>query len=335
VLKQFDVSALLQISEFTDNTTPSRGEVGAIIKRVEDKIDDKVGHPFRPIIYRDEVHNFEFFKHSLYPVQPFKDYVGFIQLERPKIMKIVRLEVWQNDKYVDLASATAKIKVPSSTTESNWNITLTAGPHSFTLTENTHFYDSFGPKTTASQIVDAINEVFPAKTARFTGETAAKSVTATGNTSINVSDFFYATTDSEAGDTVVISSLLLGDDGSACTVNSTFGTVTNFTDHQDQRRLGDYWTINSESKIFFLRQYPFLQNHSIRVTYVSGDSRVPAPIHEAATKLVAAEVIRHDDNSIMIAETGSNIDLKAKHDILKEEAMEIINGKKEMIHFIS
>ena len=92
---------------------------------------------------------------------------------------------------------------------------------------------------------------------------------------------------------------------------------------------------HSESKIFFLRQYPFLQNHSIRVTYVSGDSRVPAPIHEAATKLVAAEVIRHDDNSIMIAETGSNIDLKAKHDILKEEAMEIINGKKEMIHFIS
>ena len=330
-----DVSNLLQISAFGDSTTPTRAEVGKIIKRVEEKIDDAIKLSYRPIIYKDEYYNFEGVNESHYPLRKYRDYVGFIQLQHPKVQKIVRLEVWQNDKYVDLASATAKIKVPSSTTESNWDITLTAGPHSFTLTENTHFYDSFGPKTTASQIVDAINEVFPAKTARFTGETAAKSVTATGNSSINVSDFFYATTDSEAGDTVVISSLLLGDDGSACTVSSTFGTVTNFTDHQDQRRLGDYWTINSESKIFFLRQYPFLQNHSIRVTYVSGDSRVPAPIHEAATKLVAAEVIRHDDNSIMIAETGSNIDLKAKHDILKEEAMEIINGKKEMIHFIS
>ena len=36
--RHFDVSALLQINEFTDNTTPSRGEVGSIIKRVEDKI---------------------------------------------------------------------------------------------------------------------------------------------------------------------------------------------------------------------------------------------------------------------------------------------------------
>jgi len=85
-----DISNLLQISAFTDGTTPTRAEVGKIIKRVEDKIDDKVGHPFRPIIYRDEVHNFEFFRHAQYPIQPYKDYVGFIQLERPKIMKIVR-----------------------------------------------------------------------------------------------------------------------------------------------------------------------------------------------------------------------------------------------------
>ena len=62
---------------------------------------------------------------------------------------------------------------------------------------------------------------------------------------------------------------------------------------------------------------------------------IPAPIHEAATKLVAAEVIRHDDNSILITETGSNIDLKTKHDILIEEANKIIDGKKNLIHFIS
>jgi hypothetical protein len=37
----------------------------------------------------------------------------------------------------------------------------------------------------------------------------------------------------------------------------------------------------------------------------------------------------------MVAETGSNIDLKTKHDILIEEANKIIDGKKETIVFIS
>ena len=78
-----------------------------------------------------------------------------------------------------------------------------------------------------------------------------------------------------------------------------------------------------------------MENHSIRVTYVAGDSRVPATIHEAATKLVAAEVIRHDDNSILIAETGSNIDLKTKHDILIQESEAILKGKQNIVHFIS
>ena len=329
--RHHDVSALLQINEFTDTTTPSRGEVGSIIKRVEDKIDDKVGHPFRPLIYKDEFHNFEFFKHSYYPVQPYKDYVGFIQLERPKVMKIVRLEVWQGNNYVDLASATASYVPPAS--GSGYTITLGVGNFSFVLTEGTDFFGSYGKKTTAQEIVALINETFPKKTAQFTGATGAKSKTATsGSLTRSISNFFYASTATDDSSKVIISSLLPGEDGSDCTIACTSGTKTNFTDNQDQRRLGDYWTIDSEGKIFFLKNYPYVQNHSCKVTYMSGDSRVPGVIHEAATKLVAAEVIRHDDNSILIAETGSNIDLKTKHDILKEEAMEILNGKKITIY---
>ena len=30
-----------------------------------------------------------------------------------------------------------------------------------------------------------------------------------------------------------------------------------FTDKNDMRRLGDYWTIGSEGRIFFLREYPY------------------------------------------------------------------------------
>ena len=330
-----DVSNLLQIGAFTDSTTPTRQEIGKIIKRVEEKIDGGIGQSYRPIIHKDEYFSFDGWNQGAYPVSTWKDYVGFVQLSQPKIRKIVRLEVWQGNEYKDLASATAKITVPTSVTNSAWKISLTVGTYTFELDEATDFFDNFGPKTTASQIVDTINEVFPAKTANFTGEVAAKSVTANGNPNVNISDFFYATTDSEDSKTVIISSLLMGEDGSACTLTSNFGTVSAFTDNQDQNRMGDYWMINDEGKIFFRREFPYVQNHSIRVTYVAGNGRVPAGIHEAATKLVAAEIIRHDDNSIIIAETGSNIDLKTKHDILIEEANKIIAGKKNLIHFIS
>ena len=330
-----DVSNLLQIEDFSDFTTPTRAEVGKLIKRAEEKIDDATKHSYRPIIYRDEYASFDGYKERQYPIQQWKDYIGFVQLGFPKVQKIVRLEVWQNDRWLDLASASATLKMPSTTTSTAWTITLTVGGYTFVETENTHFYDTFGPKTTASQVVDAINEVYPMKTAKFTGETAAKSVTANGNSSVYISDFFYATVDSENSDTVIISSLLMGDDGSNCTLASNHGTVTAFTDNETQSRRQDFWTIGDEGKIFFLNQYPYTPNHSIRVTYVAGDGRVPAPINEAATKFVAAEVIRHDDNSILVAETGSNIDLKAKHDILLEEANAIVAGKKNIIHFIS
>ena len=326
-----DVSNLLQISAFSSSTTPSIAEVGKIIKRVEDKVDETIGHSFRPIIYKDEMHNFEFFRQAHYPVQPYKDYVGFIQLERPKIMKLIRLEVWQGEQYVDLASATATYVPPAS--GSGYTLTLGVGNFSFVLTEGVHFYGSYGKKTTAAEIVAAINEVFPQATAQFTGETSAKSKTATsGSLTRHISDFFYASTDTDDSSKVTISSLLMGEDGSTCTITASAGSTTNFTDNQDQRRLGDYWTIDSEGKIFFLRNYPYVQNHSCKVTYVSGDARVPGVIHDATTKLVAAEILVHDDNSILIAETGSNIDLKTKHDILIKEAEATLQGKKIVIY---
>ena len=337
-----DVSNLLQINSFTSSTTPTIAEVGKLIKRVEEKIDDATKTSYRPTIYKDEFHSLDGYKRGHYPLSTYRDYVGFVQLAYPKVQKLVRLEVWQGNNWVDLASATATIKVPSSATTSDWTISLTVGsPTTYTfnvrnLANNSvrDFYDNFGAKTTASQIADAINEVYPMKTAKFTGETAAKSVQDTGN-SVNISDFFYATTDSEDGTTVIISSLLMGEDGTNCTISSTYGSVTNFTDNQDQRRMGDYWTIGDEGKIFFHQNYPYLEKHSIRVTYVAGEGRVPGTIHDAATKLVAAEVIRHDDNSILIAETQSNIDLKTKHDILVEEANAILKGKSNMVYFIS
>ena len=107
-----------------------------------------------------------------------------------------------------------------------------------------------------------------------------------------------------------------------------------FTDKNDMRRLGDYWTIGSEGRIFFLREYPYHVQNSVVVTYIAGSSRVPAAIHEAATKLVCAEILRHDDQTILIAETGGNISIKEKYDILRKEAFEILSGKSDIVYFL-
>ena len=107
-----------------------------------------------------------------------------------------------------------------------------------------------------------------------------------------------------------------------------------FTDKNDMKRLGDYWTIGSEGRIFFLKEYPYHSQNSIVVTYIAGSSRVPAAIHEAATKLVCAEILRHDDQTILIAETGGNISIKEKYDILRKEAFDILSGKSDVVYFI-
>jgi len=42
----------------------------------------------------------------------------------------------------------------------------------------------------------------------------------------------------------------------------------------------------------------------------------------------------HDDNTILIAETGSNIDLAAKREALVQEADAILKGKSRLLHLI-
>lgn len=340
-----DVSNLLQISPsnttsyFTDGTTPSLKMVGHIIKRVEGRIDDTIKLSFRPEIIEKEVHDFVPGRDPMYPVTFWKDYAGFVQLDSEKVSKIVRLEVWKGDSYEDAASSSIDY-TPSATaipTGTAYTITLAVGPYSFVLDKGVDFVDTFGQKTTVMEICYAINEKFPHRTAQFTGETTAKVVSATsGEMTRGISDFFYASP-TEDGLSVHISSLLPSDAGTICTLTSTHGTPTSsssFSDTDNKGRLEDYWTIANEGKIFFRTTWPYNRKHSIRVTYIRGAGRVPASIHEAATKLAAAEILLHDDNSILIAETGANIDIRTKHEILTKEANEIIDGKKQLLHLI-
>ena len=343
------VSDMLQVPAFSTSTYPTQAQVGAIIKNIEGIIDDKVKRSYRPIIYRNEFHNFEFIRH---PMQSYYGgYVGFVQLDTLKLKKVVSLQVWQGNSYLELASAQASITLDPAGYKHLRKITLQL-PNSgktfelfFTGEGGTNavntFDASYGSKTTAKEICHLINEEYPSNTAQFTGATAEKFKNSTEDSSFAISDFFYASTDPDNGNKINISSLLAGEDGSECTLTLTdkAGETSStqsvaFTDMQDMKRLGSFWSIGDEGRIFFLRDYPYHTQNSIICTYIAGSSRVPSAIHKAATMLVAAELLRHDDQTILIAETGGNISTKEKYDILTKEAYDILKGKADLVFLI-
>jgi 3-polyprenyl-4-hydroxybenzoate decarboxylase len=408
------VANLLQVPAFTSSTYPSESQVGEIIKRVEGMIDEKVKRSYRPLLHKNEHYNFEFVNH---PMQTYYGgYVGFIQLTTLKLRKVVSLRVWQGNRYIELASAQAQIKLLENYRDI-YSIVLqlpNGGTEFEMLSEsaiggslsNSEFNNAYGIKTTNDEIVALINEQFPSKTSTFTKATAAKSLI---SSSLSISDLFYAQKDSEDSTNLLISSLLAGEDGSECKVKirtqqaithtngstnlvvadssklvvgmeiednnnhipsgttitaivdstnitmsaaatntgsgtgtftaidtsvPTLATITKFTDKQDLKRLGSFWTIKDEARIFFLRDYPYHTQNSVIISYIAGDSRVPSTIHEAATKLTAAEILRHDDQTILVAETGANISTKEKYDILRKEAMDILSGKGDIVFLV-
>ena len=139
--------------------------------------------------------------------------------------------------------------------------------------------------------------------------------------------------------TVTLSKAATGSASSTLTFTTTneIPTVCSlvaFTDKEDMKRLGDFWMMSDDGRIFFLKKYPYHNKNSIIVSYVAGDGRVPSTVHEATTKLVAAEILRHDDQTIMIAETGANITAKEKYDLLRAEGLALIDGKKDLVYML-
>ena len=402
-----EVANMLQIPAFSVSTYPTLAQVGNIIKRVEGIVDDKVKRSFRPILTKQEFHSFEYRNSPGYTL--YGGYVGFVQLTKMKVRKVVSLQVWNGSNYLEIASAQAGITLQDNFRDlksiilqlpnSGVSFTMNA-ENDITNLGNDEFCNTFGIKTTNSEIEALVNEEYP-KTSQFTNASAAKELT---SSNLSISDFFFAQKDTQDGTTVFFSSLLSGDDGTDCvikvtteqsctangsstltvvdssklavgmevsgtgissgttitsitnpttivlsasasagtnTLTFTSGTgiptvcsVTPFTDKETHGRLKDYWLLNEEGRIFFLQEYPYHPNNSIIVSYLAGSGRVPSAIHEATTKMVAAEIIRHDDQSILIAETGANISTKEKYDILRNEAMAILKGKADLVYLL-
>jgi hypothetical protein len=101
----------------------------------------------------------------------------------------------------------------------------------------------------------------------------------------------------------------------------------------DQARLKDWWLDHEMGIIYFNNSYPYFEWNAVKVAYIYGERYVEKAIEEAATKLVASELLMADDRSVLIPEGGQNIDLGSKAQLWRREAMEIIGRYKEVVVF--
>ena len=101
----------------------------------------------------------------------------------------------------------------------------------------------------------------------------------------------------------------------------------------DQARLKDWWIDHEMGIIYFNNSYPFFEWNAVKVSYIYGERYVEKAIEEAATKMVASELLMADDRSVLIPEGSQNVDLGSKIQLWRKEATEILNRYKEIVVF--
>ena len=101
----------------------------------------------------------------------------------------------------------------------------------------------------------------------------------------------------------------------------------------DQARLRDWWLDHEMGIVYFNNSYPFFEHNAIKVSYIYGERYLEKAIEEAATKMVAADLLLSDDRSVLIPEGGQNVDLGSKIQLFRKEAEELLARYKEVVVF--
>jgi hypothetical protein len=380
----------------------TKSQVETLIRRRQDYIDRICRIAWRPRIVVDEYQNFTTFKP--YRRRYYTDYVGAIYLKQRPIQRVLRMGVWQGDKYRELAAARIRLTVASphllNGTDKIFLCPNVA--HTATLssgTSSTTWAKDFGVKTIASEIGNLINEdAATAKAAIQIGSMTENSK------ALNVAHEFLATANSDEGDgNVLISSMRSTDEGEITTIGTTnlscfgfdlsntvsqtatstgstfavsdgsgfveghglyyYGTGTsikvarctksgdnltiqddltsNFqaglvadstvikqttfdSDSTDEQRQKDWWSMEDNGAILFNNQYPFFENHSLKISYIYGERYLDKAIEDACTKLVAMDILMTDDYTAMFPEGTQNVDLTTKISKLDEECKRLL-----------
>jgi len=101
----------------------------------------------------------------------------------------------------------------------------------------------------------------------------------------------------------------------------------------DQARLKDWWLDHEMGIIYFNNSYPFFEWNAVKVSYIYGERYVEQAIEEAATKLVAVDLLMADDRSVLLPEGSQNIPLSEKVAMWKQESEAIIKRYIEVVVF--
>lgn len=405
-------NAQIQInSAFTNSKERglTKSQVETLIREKQDYIDTVCRMSWRPQLVADEYQNFTTFKP--YRRRYYTDYVGAVYLRNRSVQRILRLSVWQGDKYRELGSSVIKIAVKSVEMGASDKLFLCpAVTHTATLQRGktlSTWDGDFGDKTTAQNIANLIN-----KDKATSRSDIAIGTLQENSKQLNVDDEFLATANSDEGDGIVMLSSMrsteegeditiatnnpnafefsLGQDvqstitnvsGSDFTVSdassftkreglvfyTTGGTTyvarcsrvgnvftvnddtltTDFvanlandlvvkqlrlkTDVIDEARQKDWWSMEDNGAIMFNNQYPFYENHSLKVSYIYGERYLDKVIKEACIKLVCMDIYLTDDYTVLFPEGTSNIDLNSKVQKLDEEVKRMLIPYQESI----
>jgi len=101
----------------------------------------------------------------------------------------------------------------------------------------------------------------------------------------------------------------------------------------DNARLRDWWLDHEMGIIYFNNSYPFFEWNAIKCSYIYGERYLEKAIEEAATKMVAIDVLMSDDRSVLIPEGTQNVDLTSKIQLLRTEVDSILARYIEIIVF--
>jgi len=101
----------------------------------------------------------------------------------------------------------------------------------------------------------------------------------------------------------------------------------------DVGRLRDWWLDHEEGIVYFNNSYPFFEWNAVKVAYIYGERYLEKAIEEAATKMVAADLLMSDDRSVLIPEGTQNVDIGAKVQLLRQEAEAILRRYTEIVVF--
>lgn len=211
-------------ASFTNGRTRGvkRSKVEELIKRAQDRIDNKTHNSWRPNLVSAEYINFDTYKP--YRRRYYTDYVGTAPLLFRNVQQILRLELWQGDDYREIGAAEARLKIEDYAALSGDSVYLSPGNGSVATltigTGTTQWRSDFDMITTAQNLVDLINkEDRVGKTA----VTFSPTFTLEGHTSnVAVHNEFLATANSDYGSgRIKITSMRSTQAGETCTIATT------------------------------------------------------------------------------------------------------------------